>query len=57
VSLASGEVHVAVLEGEVITLYSRQKTYERLPAGLKNWIQKTVESAREFGIQLKVRYR
>jgi hypothetical protein len=44
-SLASGEVHAAVLEGGVITIYSRQKIYERLPAGLKNWVAETIESA------------
>jgi hypothetical protein len=47
-SLASGEVHAAVLEGGVITVYSHQKTYERLPAGLKNWVKDRIESAREF---------
>lgn len=57
-SLASGEVHAAVLEGGFITIYSRQKTYERLPAGLKNWVSETIQSAREFGGPVpRVRYR
>jgi hypothetical protein len=57
-SLASGEVHAAVLEGGIITIYSHQKMYERLPAGLKNWVAETIESAREFGGPVpQVRYR
>jgi hypothetical protein len=38
VGLASGEVRAAVLEGGFITIYSKVKDYERLPAGLKNWM-------------------
>jgi hypothetical protein len=41
-----------------ITIYSRQKNYERLPAGLKNWVADRIESAREFGGPVpQVRYR
>jgi len=57
-SLASGEVHAAVLDGGFITIYSRQKNYDRLPAGLKNWVAESIESAREFGGPVpQVRYR
>lgn len=57
-SLASGEVHAAVLEGGFVTIYSRQKDYDRLPAGLKNWVAERIESAREFGGPIpQVRYR
>jgi hypothetical protein len=57
-SLASGEVHAAVEERGVITIYSKQKVYERLPAGLKNWVARRIEGAREFGGPVpQVRYR
>jgi hypothetical protein len=58
VGLASGEVHAAVLEGGFIILYSKVKDYERLPAGLKNWVAGQIESAREFGGPIpQVRFR
>jgi hypothetical protein len=58
VGLASGEVHAAVLEGGFITVYSKVKDYERLPAGLKNWVTQQIESAREFGSPIpRVRFR
>jgi hypothetical protein len=56
-STASGEVHAAVKENGVVQIYSRQKVYERLPAGLKVWMAEELENAREFGIRLEIRYR
>jgi hypothetical protein len=56
-STASGEVHAAVKEGGIILLYSRQKTYERLPAGLKNWVAEEVANSLDSGVRLAVRYR
>ena len=58
VELASGEVHAAVLEAGFIKIYSKVKDYERLPAGLKNWVAGQIESARELGSPIpQVRFR
>ncbi len=56
--LATNEVHVAIFENEEIVIYSKQKTYDFLPEGLKDWVMKTIQYQRdELGIRVKVRYR
>ena len=56
--LATNEVHAAIFENEEIVIYSKQKTYDYLPEGLKNWITTTTQYQRdEIGVRVKVRYR
>ena len=56
--LAMNEVHAAIFENGEIVIYSKQKTYNYLPEGLKNWVTTTTQYQRdELGIRVKVRYR
>ncbi|MDQ3800630.1 MAG: hypothetical protein M3384_14370 [Acidobacteriota bacterium] len=56
--LATNEVHAAIFENEEIVIYSKQKTYDYLPEGLKDWVTRTTQYQRdEIGIRVKVRYR
>ncbi len=56
--LATNEVHAAIFENEEIVIYSKQKTYDYLPEGLKDWVTTTTQYQKdELGIRVKVRYR
>jgi hypothetical protein len=58
VALATEEVHAAIFENEEIVIYSKQKTYDYLPQGLKEWVTTTTQYQRdEIGVRVKVRYR
>jgi hypothetical protein len=49
VGLSSRAVHAAVLENGIITIYSNQRVYSRLPASLKVWMEELAQKALEFG--------
>lgn len=57
VELPFGPVHAAVLESDVITIYSKKKIFEHLPIGLQNWVSDVIEKAREiFHTRIRVAY-